>query len=97
MISKNGLPQVEAVIDQISKSLKVETKADTTTKPADDKSTKEKKKKNMIVEYILIIALVLLIAAVGLLALNRFGIIKLPITFPISWLNRDFALLFLKV
>ncbi len=97
MISKNGLPQVEAVIDQISKSLKVETKADQTAKPAEVKPAQEKKKKSMIVEYILIIVLVLLIVAVGLIALNRFGIIKLPITFPISWLNRDFALLLLKI
>ncbi|CAJ35434.1 HEAT repeat domain-containing protein [Methanocella arvoryzae] len=103
MISKNGLSQVEAVIDQISKSLNVKPSAEEEQKGAiETKATeaatedKEVNKKTSILEYVAIVILVLLIAAVLLLALNKFGYIDLPYTFPISWLNRDIATLFLN-
>ncbi len=101
MVSRNGLSQVEAVIDQITKSLNVKPAAEQKT-PVEVKEAKvakeekKTKKKTGILEYVVIIILVLLIAGVLLLALNKFGFIHLPYTFPISWLNRDIATLFLN-
>lgn len=94
MISKNGLPQVETVIDQISKSLNVKP-AEQQKEPAKDvkKDTKDKKKSGLL-EYVIIVVLVVLIAIVLLIAFNKYGIIHLKL--PISWLNKDIATLFLE-
>jgi hypothetical protein len=94
MIGKNGLPQVDLVVDQLLKNLKVEEKPEEKAEPVVANVLPEKKKKQShIVEYVLIVVLVILIVAVLLIVANKLGIITLPFQFPVSWLNKDIALL----
>ncbi|MCD1293976.1 hypothetical protein CUJ83_03065 [Methanocella sp. CWC-04] len=88
MIGKNGITQVELVVDQILKELGVQKPeaAEAVVMPGEGaEATGEKKSKAL--EYIAIVVLLILIAIVVILALNKFGYIKLPYTFPIEWLN----------
>jgi hypothetical protein len=94
MIGKNGLPQIDLVVDQLLKNLKVEEKPEEKAEPVVANVLPEKmKKQSHIVEYVLIVVLVILIVAVLLIVANKLGIITLPFQFPISWLNKDIALL----
>jgi HEAT repeat protein len=92
MTGKNGLPQVDIVVDQLLKGLKVEAKPEQKAEPvvAKVQPQKKKKEKSHVLEYVIIAVLVILIVAVLLIAANKFGYIALPFKFPsqISWLNK---------
>lgn len=102
MIGKNGIPQVETVMDQLLKNLSPATMA--TQKPSIDKpGTKAKgdkrmveaeKKKAMLMDYVIIAVLIILIVLVLVLALNKLNLVHLPFRFsdPLGWLNSDVAL-----
>ena len=94
LVSKNGVQQIEVVVSQILKALKVTealtVKKDSGLQKPSDKKAKVKVKGVKTVglkEYIAIIVLIILIVAVFVLALNKFGIVRLPYTFPVAWLN----------
>lgn len=89
-IGKAGMTQIELVLDEIIKSLKVELPpAEVTEKALVKPLAKEAKEKRRtgILDYIIIAIIILLIIIVIVLALNKFGYIRLPYTFPVSWLN----------
>ncbi|OPY26010.1 MAG: HEAT repeat protein [Methanocella sp. PtaU1.Bin125] len=87
MIGKNGLPQIEAVVDQMLKSLK--PPAPEEPKPVVEPVIEQPvAKRSHLVDYIIIAVLVILVVTVGVIALNKLGYITLPFQFPISWLNR---------
>lgn len=95
LVSKNGVQQIEVVVSQILKGLKV-TEALTVKKDSGLQKSSDKAKAKIKVksektvglkEYIAIAILIVLIVAVLVLALNKFGIVRLPYTFPIAWLN----------
>jgi HEAT repeat protein len=88
MIGKNGLPQVDLVVEQMLKNVKAEAKPDEKVQPVVAKVLPEKKKQSHLMEYIIIAALVILIVAVLLIAANKLGYITLPFKFPIDWLNK---------
>ncbi|HEY3272576.1 MAG TPA: HEAT repeat domain-containing protein [Methanocella sp.] len=89
MIGKNGLPQVDLVVDQMLRNLKVEAKPEEKAQPVVAKVLQEKKKQQShLLEYVIIAALVILIVAVLIIAANKLGYVTLPFKFPISWLNR---------
>jgi HEAT repeat protein len=93
LVSKNGVQQIEMVVSQILKDLNV-TEALTVKKESglqksqkSQKKTNEAKKLVGLKEYAAIAVLVILIVIVVVLALNKFGYIHLPYTFPVAWLN----------
>ncbi|HUL61566.1 MAG TPA: HEAT repeat domain-containing protein [Methanocella sp.] len=86
MIGKNGLPQVELVVDQLLKRLEAEAKPVEPVVPV-VANVRTEKKRSHLVEYVIIAALIVLIAAVAIVALNKLGYISLPFDFPVSWLN----------
>jgi hypothetical protein len=88
MTGKNGLPQVDLVVDQLLGHLKVESKPEEKAEPVVAKVLPEQQKRSHLVEYLIIAVLVILIVAVLLIAANKMGLITLPFEFPISWLNR---------
>jgi hypothetical protein len=88
MIGKNGLPQVELVIDQMLKSLTPAPAAEEKTPAVEPVIERPVQQRSHLVEYVIIAILVILIVAVGIIALNKLGYITLPFKFPISWLNR---------
>jgi hypothetical protein len=88
MIGRNGLPQVDLVVDQLLKGLKVEAKPEEKAEPVVAKVLPEKKKQSHLVEYVIIAVLVILIVVVLLIAANKLGFITLPFKMPISWLNK---------
>lgn len=91
LISKNGTSQIELVLDQILKNAKgIKTGEKKENVQVQQPVAKEKsgnKRKIGILEYIIIIVLVILIVAAVIIALNKFGYIKLPFRLPISWMN----------
>ena len=88
MIGKNGLPQVELVVDQMLKSLNVVPAAEEAKPVVEPVVEKPVAKRSHLVDYIIIAILVILVVAVGIIALNKLGYITLPFKFPISWLNK---------
>jgi hypothetical protein len=89
MIGRNGLPQVDLVVDQMLKNVKAEAKPEEKAPQVVTKAQPEKKKQQShLLEYVIIAALVILIVAVLLIAANKLGYVTLPFKFPISWLNR---------
>jgi hypothetical protein len=89
MIGKNGLPQVDLVVDQMLNNLKAEAKPEEKAQPVVAKVLQEKKKKQShLLEYVIIAVLVILIVAVLIIAANKLGYVTLPFKFPISWLNK---------
>jgi HEAT repeat protein len=88
MIGKNGLSQVDLVVDQLLKNLKAEAKPEEKAEPVVAKVLPAKKKQSHLVEYIIIALLVIVIVAVLVIALNKLGYITLPFKLPISWLNK---------
>ena len=87
MIGKNGLPQVELVVDQMLKSLNIPAPEEKmpVVEPVVEKPAA---KRSHLVDYIIIAILVILVVAIGVIALNKLGYITLPFKFPISWLNK---------
>ena len=92
MIGKNGLPQVDLVIDQLLRGLNIEAKTVEKAAPAAEKVSKEKGRSHLM-EYVVIVVLIVLIVAVLVVALNKLGYISLPFQFPVAWLNKDIAML----
>jgi HEAT repeat protein len=89
MIGRNGLPQVDLVVDQMLKDLNVEAKPEEKAPQVVAKMQQEKKnKQSHLLEYVIIVALVILIVAVLLIAANKLSFITLPFKFPIGWLNK---------
>jgi hypothetical protein len=88
MIGKNGLSQVDIVVDQLLKNLKAEAKPEEKAEPVVAKVLPAKKKQSHLVEYVIIAVLVIVIVAVLLIAVNKLGYITLPFQLPISWLNK---------
>jgi len=103
MIGKNGLPQVETVMDQILKGLKnpvpTVVQKPPMKVPRVEKKMAEKEKKKVVglVDYVIIAVLIILIILVLLLALNKINLIHLPLRFPgpLGWLNNNIVLLFI--
>lgn len=93
MISKNGLPQVDAVVNGLLKGSMSETKPEEKAEPVIHEVPHEEKKQSHLVEYVIIVVLIILIVIVLLVAANKLGYITLPFKFPVSWLNRDIATL----
>jgi HEAT repeat protein len=88
MIGKNGLQQVDVVVDQLLKNLKAEEKPEEKAEPVVVKVLPEKKKESHLVEYVIIAVLVILIVVVLIIAANKLGYITLPFELPIAWLNK---------
>lgn len=100
MVTKNGLPQIESVIDQVLKGLET-TQALTTTKTdvmAKKEEPKATGKKSKTLEYVILLVLIILIIIALLVGLNKYGYITLPFRFPgpLNFLNRETAALFLS-
>lgn len=87
LISKNGVSQIQLVLDQMLKGMNVSSETDKKELMVQKAVDKKPARKVSLIEYIAIVILVILIIAVIVLALNKFGIINLGYTFPISWLN----------
>jgi HEAT repeat protein len=85
LITKNGVSQIQLVLDQMLKGANVA--------PVEHKAVevKEEGRKVGILEYAAIAVIVIVFIAVIVLALNKFGVISLPFTLPISWLNPSFV------
>jgi HEAT repeat protein len=85
LISKNGVSQIQLVLDQMLKG----------PRPAPaERATAEAKmegRKVSALEYVAIVVVVIALIVVVVLALNKFGVISLPFTLPVSWLNPSFA------
>ncbi len=84
LISKNGVSQIQLVLDQLLKGMNTVVVPVKKERPAT--AAKEGRKVSLL-EYISIAILVILVIVVIVLALNKFGIITLPFTMPFSWLN----------
>lgn len=85
LISKNGVSQIQLVLDRMLKGAHVVPAA---TVPVEAK--KEGRKVGAL-EYVAIAVIIILLIAVVVLALNKFGVISLPFTLPVSWLNPSIA------
>ncbi|HTX43354.1 MAG TPA: HEAT repeat domain-containing protein, partial [Methanocella sp.] len=86
LISKNGVSQIQLVLDQMLKG----TKAAPVEKAAAVVVKKESRTVGAL-EYVAIAIIVIALIVVIVLGLNKFGVIHLPFTLPISWLNPSFA------
>jgi HEAT repeat protein len=85
LISKNGVSQIQLVLDQM---LKGPRPAPVERAPAE---AKIEGRKVSALEYVAIAVIVIALIVVVVLALNKFGVISLPFTLPVSWLNPSFA------
>lgn len=85
LISKNGVSQIQLVLDQMLKGANLA--------PMERAAVEAKKegRKVSTLEYVAIAVIVIALIAVIVLALNKFGVIHLPFTLPVSWLNPSFA------
>ena len=84
LIGKNGASQVLLVLDEILKELGAARE----DKPVPIVS---KGRRVGLWEYVAVAIIVILLIAVIVLALNKFGFIRLPFRLPISWLNPSLA------
>ena len=84
LISKNGVSQIQLVLDQMLKSMKFTPVEKSQQQPAEAKKAGSG---ISLLEYAVIAVIVILLIVVIIVGLNKAGIIKLPFTMPISWLN----------
>ena len=90
LISKNGVSQIQVVLDQLLKGMKVPP-AKTEHKQKQPAATKKEGRNVSVLEYIAIALIVILLIVVIVLGLNKFGVIKLPFNMPFSWLGPGLA------
>ncbi len=88
LIGKNGVSQIQLVLDQL---LKVMNAVAPVKKEQHAAAVKKEGHTVSVIEYIGIVILVILVIVVIVLALNKFGVITLPFTMPFSWLNPSLA------
>lgn len=88
LISKNGVSQIQAVLDQMLKGMKVAVPA-----PKEQQKAVAVKKGHKVgaLEYVVAVIIVILLVVIVVLALNKLGIFKLPFRLPVSWLNPSLA------
>jgi HEAT repeat protein len=86
LIGKNGVSQILLVLDQMLKGMNLAPVEK--QKPAE---AKKDTRKVSVLEYIAIAIIVILLIAVIVLVLNKTGIIRLPFTLPVNWLNPALA------
>jgi HEAT repeat protein len=88
LIGKNGISQVQLVLDQMLKDVKVEPerRAVRDVKAAGTPAVAVAKSKMSALEYVAIVIVLLVLIVVAVLALNKLGVIQLP-ELPIDWLN----------
>jgi HEAT repeat protein len=89
LIGKNGVSQIQLVLDQMLKGAKVSPTVKS-QQPADVKAKKGSRKVSVL-EYAVIAVIVIVLIVAIVLVLNKFGYIKLPFTIPVSWLNPALA------
>jgi len=85
LISKNGVSQIQLVLDLMAKDARP---LPAVIAPVEVRSNG---RRVSALEYVVIAIIALAGIAVAVLALNKFGVIRLPFTLPISWLNPSFA------
>lgn len=90
LVSKNGVSQVELVLDQMLKCVKAEP-AKKSSPDAKNATVTGMGHKVSMLEYVAIAIIVLALIVVVVLAINKLGIIHLPFRLPIDWLNPSVA------
>ncbi len=88
LVSKNGVSQVQLVLDQMLKGARAEP---VEKLPAVVEARNAGGRKVSTLEYIAIAVIVLALTIFIVLGLNKLGVIRLPFTLPISWLNPGVA------
>ncbi|WP_231845062.1 HEAT repeat domain-containing protein [Methanocella paludicola] len=86
LISKNGVSQIQLVLDRMLKGANVAPVAKKSAGVA-----KADVKKPGMLEYIAIAIIIILIVAIIVIALHKFNIVPLPFRLPVSWLNPSLA------
>ena len=84
LVSKNGVSQIQLVLDQMLKGLKVTPAEKPQQQPVE---VKKASRGISTLEYVVIAIIAILLIVVIVVGLNKAGVIKLPFTMPISWLN----------
>lgn len=87
LIGKNGVSQIQLVLDRMLKGANVAPPA----AKANIAKISEETKNPSNLEYIVIAVIIIIVVAVIILALNKFGIVPLPFRLPIDWLNPSLA------
>jgi len=83
MISKNGISQIQLVLDRMLKDANV---APPVLKAEITDITEETNNPSNL-EYLTMAIIIIIVVAIIVLALNKFDIVPLPFKLPISWLN----------
>jgi len=86
LISKNGAPQIQIVLDRMLKEANV---APVVKKAGGE--AKDDLKKPGLLEYLAIVIIIILVVAIIVIALHKFNIVPLPFRLPVSWLNPSLA------
>jgi HEAT repeat protein len=84
LISKNGVSQIQLVLDQMLRSLKFAPVEKPRPQPD---QVKKASPRISTLEYVVIAIIVILLIVVIIVGLNKAAVIKLPFSMPISWLN----------